>query len=383
MIRTVALLVAGGLFLVLLVLGPQLSYGMFGPLSPPPASKVVVGQWATFQCSPLDAFEGWLGVTPGSTYSLISSPGGNFPSASNGVPSLSQIEAALQANQCTYGVNRPQEVSVQIQDTPTAILDGTYDTYLTNLGIALAAEAPNAVVRWDWEFNGKWTYFYPGSTTLGIPGNNGYTPANFVSVWQYAIPKIRANAPGIKVEWTPNQCNPCNQGDPLDSYPGNNYVDYIGLDIYDNNQSSSDAQSTWTNAWVGTTSGRTLAWQVALAKANGKGMSIGEWGVGSNQGFPCTTSPPSSAADPIGAYLISQMALWLNNTDNVNGYEPYVYFDYWNSNQGGVCDIVDGSGAAGSISPYVAARPPPSSDPSNYQLPLSAQAFYTAFHGWQ
>jgi hypothetical protein len=401
MIRTVALLVAGGLFLALLVLGPQLSYGMYGPLfltplpsalSPPPSgAKLVVGAWGgddvTAPVYTMSAFEGWLGISAGSAHNLITICDGSQPGCGN--PGLATLESYFSSALGSPAQNRPQTIGVQINDTAANIIAGAYgpsgDNFINDVATAInCCAGPNVSFRLDWEFNLPGNRWY-----IGGGGPYGYTGANFIQMWQYVIPLVRSYAPNVKISWNPSVDAPFGNVDPLDGYPGNAYVDIIAQDAYDTSSSGTtptDIGNDWNNYWLGNAStGRGLAWAVAFAKANGKALAFEETASGNVSGNSFCTSAPTAADDEHGAGIVPYEAAWVKNTGNINGYEPYAYFHWWNSNLGGYCAIIDGGIPFNYEDgpPYTAATAPPVDNASQYQIPLTAQAFYTAFHGWQ
>jgi hypothetical protein len=86
------------------------------------------------------------------------------------------------------------------------------------------------------------------------------------------------------------------------SYPGDQYVDYIGTDQYDNPGSS------WTDT-LNTVGG--LAYTVDFAKAHNKFASVPEWGL-------------NGADDPA---FINDMWGFITNPANEVGYSSYFSYD--------------------------------------------------------
>jgi hypothetical protein len=123
--------------------------------------------------------------------------------------------------------NDPNFVNLQ------SILNGKEDAYLTAWGQASAAWGHPYFVRLMWEFTGSWTNNTPQQPGYGIyPWGNGNTPEKFVQAWQYIVDKVRA-AGGTQISWI--WC-PGDVGDSVSTlrslYPGDNYVDWVGTDIY-------------------------------------------------------------------------------------------------------------------------------------------------------
>ena len=118
-----------------------------------------------------------------------------------------------------------------------SILDGKEDTYLKAWGQASAAWGHPYFIRLMWEFTGSWTDNNPNGNPpfygYGIyPWGNGNTPEKFVQAWQRIVDKVR-DAGGTQISWV--WC-PAAIGDSVSTlqslYPGENYVDWVGPDIY-------------------------------------------------------------------------------------------------------------------------------------------------------
>jgi Beta-mannanase len=96
-------------------------------------------------------------------------------------------------------------------------------------------------------------------------------PAGYVACWQRVVNAIRATAPQARFAWTINAHSP----DPMPAYPGDSYVDVIGIDAYDHYpKSTTDAEFTTQAAAV---SG--IGWTLDRAVAHGKKLAVPEWGV--------------------------------------------------------------------------------------------------------
>lgn len=309
-------------------------------------SGPTIGAYMDGSCLAFGSFESWLGKPSGSVYQLVYNPGGTASASFQ--PTLSQIELAVQANQCGQGNGTLQEISVGFPDSETNIVAGNYDTYYRNLATALALYAPNAIVRLAWEFNGNW--FLWG---IQSGGSGTYTPAQYVAAWQHVVGVMKAvsGTSSLRFDWCPDLCPGC--ADPVPAYPGDAYVDVIGLDFYDTSDTG-NAAADWNTA---TTCFRCLGWQVSFAQAHGKALSLPEWGVGHAN---------NSLDDAHGAYFVTQTAAWMKT----NG---YLYFDYWNTNES-YCGVISGEPNGSCPGGYA---PPTSRAP--YQLPQSAAAFLAAF----
>jgi hypothetical protein len=94
---------------------------------------------------------------------------------------------------------------------------------------ALAKSYPGTLlIRLDWEMNGNWTQWNPGNAAQA---HQRETPATFVAMWRHVVNYFRAEGvTNVRWVWAPNVDN----GDGAMSayYPGDGYVDYVGLDGY-------------------------------------------------------------------------------------------------------------------------------------------------------
>jgi hypothetical protein len=104
------------------------------------------------------------------------------------------------------------------------IADGGYDNYL-RAEANRAREAGRPIfVRWAYEMNLSGQDY--GSA------HPGETPETFVAAWRHIVDVFRAaKATNVKWVWSPN--TDCAGRCPFTSYfPGNSYVDWLGLDGY-------------------------------------------------------------------------------------------------------------------------------------------------------
>ncbi|TCP34100.1 glycosyl hydrolase [Sphingomonas sp. BK235] len=161
--------------------------------------------------------------------------------------------------------------------------------------VAMAGGDDKIYVRLGWEMNGNG--WFPWSA-------NGHEKA-YVGAFQQFVDTFRSVSDKFVFEWTPNIGS---QGmDPASTYPGDAYVDVIGLDFYYNTKWDPKDPVAAFNYFVNQPFG--LQWQQDFAAAHGKPTAVGEWGVNS---------------DTAGAF-IEMAAQWFED-HNVT------YQNYWNSN---------------------------------------------------
>src|SRR5277367_4829333 len=118
----------------------------------------------------------------------------------------------------------------------------------------------NAVLRIGWEANGNW---YPWSATTD--------PQQYIQAFDNAVTAMRS-VPGANFtfDWDVNagQSN-MPAGDTLASfYPGNAYVNDVGIDAYD--------VGSWNNLLNGPMGLNDVQ---QFAQQNGKTFSVDEWGL--------------------------------------------------------------------------------------------------------
>jgi hypothetical protein len=118
------------------------------------------------------------------------------------------------------------------------LMSGKYDADIQEYGQAIAAFGKPIILRFAHEFNGDW---YPWSIF-----NGALVPAStYVQAFRYVQDKMKAaGAVNARWAWSPNNANGANNPQTLDSYyPGDEYVDIIGMDGY--NFGTSQNWSSW------------------------------------------------------------------------------------------------------------------------------------------
>jgi hypothetical protein len=118
-----------------------------------------------------------------------------------------------------------------------AIIGGAYDDYLRQYARDVAALGLPIAIRLDHEMNGSW---YPwAEKNLAGTSNNGNRPGDFVAMWRHVHDIFEAEGANAHVlwVWSPNIVNTMpawqKDGTYLSSlYPGDEYVDWVGLSGY-------------------------------------------------------------------------------------------------------------------------------------------------------
>ena len=130
------------------------------------------------------------------------------------------------------------------------------------LGRTLVADGQSyAILRVGWEWSMK---IFPW-------GVQNTTPAQYVTAFDDIVTAMRS-VPGehFLFDWCAVQGAVPTNGSYAASYPGDQYVDYIGTDVYDNPTVS------WADGLI---SAGGLSSTVAFAEQHGKYVSIPEWGL--------------------------------------------------------------------------------------------------------
>jgi hypothetical protein len=115
----------------------------------------------------------------------------------------------------------------------SVIASGTYDTYVNAVAAAARAWGQPILLRYAHEMNGNW---YPWAASV-----NGNTPASYVAAWRHVHNVFTAaGASNVLWVWAPNAGGPT----PITQvYPGDAYVDIVGMDGYNRGNGISGYQT--------------------------------------------------------------------------------------------------------------------------------------------
>lgn len=200
---------------------------------------------------------------------------------------------------------------------------GAYNDYYRTLAENLVAYGQgNAILRLGWEFNLSSWRWHPDDAQA------------FVEYWRQVVTTMRS-VPGtdqLQFDWNVN-----NGGDSYDStvfYPGDDYVDYVGVDVYDISWAddaypypdSCDSacrlehqKAAWQNI-IGATYG--LSFWSKFAAQHSKPLSLPEWGLWDRP------DGHGGADDP---YFIEQMHAFIDDPANNVAYQAYFQYDVGSS----------------------------------------------------
>lgn len=179
---------------------------------------------------------------------------------------------------------------------------GNFNSYFANVAqILVAAGEGDAVLRLGWEMNGNW---YPWKVL------NATDAANYRDYWIQIVTAMRG-VPGanFKFDFCPivgQQSYP-----PINAYPGDAYVDIVGLDVYNTSYTTTDPATRW-NELLNETYG--IKYWADFATAHGKQISYPEWATGIRTG-----DASGGGDDPL---FIQNMYTWIMTHD-------VAYHNYW------------------------------------------------------
>lgn len=130
-----------------------------------------------------------------------------------------------------------------------AIAGGSQDAYIRRYARCVRAAGVPVMIRLGHEMNGNW---YPWGTAYDAAGvrHNNNTPQQFVAMWRHVWSLFRQEgADNVQWVWAPNirfvdayNSAAGQQRDLAALYPGDGYVDWMGLSVYNDG-----VQRSWSS----------------------------------------------------------------------------------------------------------------------------------------
>jgi hypothetical protein len=189
---------------------------------------------------------------------------------------------------------------------------GQFDSYAQTLGTNLvAAGLDNSVIRLGLEMNGPWEPDFMGTTSS--------EQRMWATCFANEVTAMR-QVPGehFLFVWNPNACY---ENVPYANYyPGNSYVNIMGLDLYDISCMAPATHTAWTKL---SSEPRGLAYFEAFANARHKPMSFPEWGL---------------LADPDG-----DDAAYISGIGSTMAREDFSFETYFDAGDDGILQIGPGT----------------------------------------
>ena len=191
---------------------------------------------------------------------------------------------------------------------------GAYDAHYTALAVNLVKyKLHNSILRLGWEFDGDW-----------MPWSSIGQPQNYAACFRRMVNAMRkVEGTQLKFDWNPN--GDIQAAEMLPAYPGDDFVDFVGTDLYDVSWASGtfpypancdDAcrldrqQKAWASFQA-----PGLATILTFARAHHKPISIPEWGlIGNGPNLPGGGDNP---------YYIRKMLEFIFDPANNVAYSSY------------------------------------------------------------
>lgn len=161
-------------------------------------------------------------------------------------------------------------------------------------------------VRIGWEFNFADPIAGGGSAGVAV----GLTATQYVTQFRAYASIIKntfkAGGASVLIDWCPNW----DANDPTPWYPGDDLVDIVGMDIYNNSQTYNN---NWSSALNGRGGGHGLDFLDSFSASHNKLISFPEWATDTNAGYDGSA--------------ITNLAAWMKARKSRMAYNTY-----WNSN---------------------------------------------------
>lgn len=273
-----------------------------GTSSPAAAMTTKVsGAFAKDGPSGQSAFGTWRARTDG--LAMAFAPGGNWsdlelPSTWVGYWSTSTFRTKMIISLPML----PKNVSSSLATGAT----GSYDAHFRTAGQRLVnAGMGNAIIRLGWELNGGW---YPWAAKSN--------PSGYAAYYRHIVNAMRS-VPGQSFRFVWSVSNGYYGWDPRTAWPGDSYVSYVGVGVYDAWWRHADATPAqrW-NVIVNCTSSTALGgldFWTQFAASKSKPLGFPEWGLVNKYAAMAGGSYGGGGGDD--PYFIQQMYNWVQNHD--------------------------------------------------------------------
>jgi Ca2+-binding RTX toxin-like protein len=251
-----------------------------------------LGVYAGNSVTKVQAFEQWLGKKADVVLTHL-----GIESWKDFIGSVSHLSRDVWSQ-----VDTPVVWSLPLNVKGTALEDaaaGDFNSYYKTAAewIDRYSTSEKIYIRPGWEFNGYW-----------MPWSAEGKEQAFIDAFRQLVNTFRSVSDRFEFEWTVNIGN--FGMDPADAYPGDSYVDIVGMDFYHNPAwDPADPLRAWHQMAYREYG---LKWLEDFASAHGKPTAYSEWGV---------------MTDNMQPYL-DLVADWFESHD-------VAYQIYWDANAGG------------------------------------------------
>ena len=179
---------------------------------------------------------------------------------------------------------------------------GAYDDKWRQFGTNIKARglAGQSIIRLGWEFNGNWYNWA------------AYDPATYAACFRRVVSAAESTAPELRWDWNVNRGRGQSVTDARAAYPGDEYVDVVGIDSYDMWPGVTD-EASWAEHLDGEFG---LRFWVDFAREHGKKVSVPEWGV-----YPGTGQAGANGGD--NPFYVTKMHEFFKGLGADLAYESY------------------------------------------------------------
>lgn len=153
---------------------------------------------------------------------------------------------------------------------------GAYDDEWASLGTFLNERGrPDTILRLGWGPNDLQHEWHVASNADGTA--NATDLQDWLACFRRVVDAVRSTDPEVQIDWTFNPIGGARFAtfDPYLTYPGDDYVDYVGIELFDM-YPPIRTQADWDATCNSLTGLCTL---FDFARAHGKRVGIAEWGV--------------------------------------------------------------------------------------------------------
>ena len=169
----------------------------------------------------------------------------------------------------------------------------------------------NAILRIGWEANGPRSGDGDGG---GFPWGIEGDVEPYIACFRRIVGVMRGVSQKFVVEWAMKKATENMGGRPIsDAWPGDDWVDLVGIDYYDGYPAYRDA-GAWSRDYAAKADGgpRGLGAWLTFAKSRGKQLAVPEWGVRNRRG----------AGDDNALFVDRMVAFFQENAADI-AYEAY------------------------------------------------------------
>lgn len=290
--------------------GRRHSYGTGGGVSIIPPSAAVAARSNPPEVA-LAGWEAWMGRQTGGLIAFIEA------SSWAGLVSVANQQSAIQG---AAGRTIKWASGIPVGETLANAAAGSGDASYIAIAAAILAASPGTdPIDWrlGWEMN-LFPGYYPWSAFTGAAGTAGTVIAAYVTWWRRIADLLHGISPRFRIHWTPNSYFAAS--DPELVYPGDAYVDVIGMDAYliksldidTNGGSGPEGKMLGATDFKFTGGGRSLDWVKTFAATHSKPIALDEFGVNLDD----------------AEYWVARVAAWARASNVVE-------IGYWDQNNTG------------------------------------------------